>query len=143
MKKLFILLIASQMVLSCSNDDSPEPITIDFAAELPSFYMFTGYESEAKTSPIALPYEESYTFNADGTLTKTRTDVNNTTKVSGVFSVVTVDGFQNINITLENDDITTSCVSSPQENLIVNRNQTVVNRTSPCDGPDFRYTRID
>ncbi len=131
------------MILSCNNDDGPEPITIDFAAELPSFYVFTGYESDAKTSPVELPYEETYTFNADGTMTKTRADANNTTTVGGTFSVVVVDGFQNINITLENDDIATSCVSSPQENLVVNRNQTIVNRTSPCDGPDFRYLRIE
>lgn len=143
MKKILFLFCLSTVLISCTTDDDNVNTDIEnFNSKLPSEYLFTGYESDGKTSPIELPFEESYDFNEDGTLTKTRTSESNTTTVNGTFTIITEDGFQNIRITLENDDITTNCDNTQLENLVILSNTTFVNRTDACDGPNYRYSKI-
>jgi hypothetical protein len=88
-----------------------EPITIDFLHRVAFFYMFTLVHEDHKTNPIAF-MRNLYLQCRWYIVRKLGPMLIIPLRFSGVFSVVTVDpGFQNINITLENDDITTGCVS--------------------------------
>ncbi len=141
-KNIAFLLLTCLTLLSCDSDD--DSISTRFPESFPVTYQFRGYESklESKTSPITLPYREQYVFESNSRVTKTRVqDDGAQTSISGAFIVSEIGSTQLITVELENSSITTGCTGTngTTEQLNVINSSVIINRTDPCDGPNYRY----
>lgn len=92
----------------------------------------------------ALPWQETYVFQADSTFTKTRNKQGEITDARGTFSVRTSASGQYTVLTYQAaSNILGTCTPTQlKEYLVVKPTDTLVNTWEACDGPRLEYQKV-
>ncbi|MCB2377155.1 hypothetical protein LGH70_06150 [Hymenobacter sp. BT635] len=92
----------------------------------------------------ALPWQETYVFQADSTFTKTRNQNGESMNARGTFSVRTSASGQYsiLTYTAASNLLGTCTPTQFKEYLVVKQADTLVNTWEACDGPRLEYKRV-
>ena len=139
MKKLAtVLFVLSSLVCSCSN--SFDPLQVKTGRLASTFAYMTGTEASAEELGI----DERIYFEEGGRFFKIRKRENETNSVEGVWQEMSRNGQTGFLVNYpENSPQVFNCFGNPEEFYFVRNGMLIEGSGTPCDGPEYRYVRLD
>ncbi|WP_022823766.1 hypothetical protein [Hymenobacter norwichensis] len=143
MKNALLLFLSIATLGSCQKDEVVETQTTTYPQTWQLVKSTSGWTNTILTG-AALPWQETYVFQADSTFTKTRIQNGQAVDAHGTFSVRTSTSGQYSILTYNatNSLIGTCTPSQLKEYLFVKPNDTLVNSWEACDGPRLEYEKV-
>ncbi len=144
MKKLYVILLLSIPLFSCSSDsDETTTQQADYSGTW-NLVQMTGNVPNSETTGADMEWQERYTFKADGTFLKTREREEITTIASGTYEFKESANQNMIELTYtEESTIIGSCYSDKKEELYTHTNSILFSTWEYCDGPGLKYMKVN
>lgn len=142
MKKSIIFYALLMLFCACSNDSS-NVITTDFQGKWELFQM-SGRIANSETTGAAMEWQEFYSFNTDGSFTKSRTRNGTKTEISGIYIITKIQEDSLLELTYKADsEIIGSCYGNNKEELYILPNSILSSTWKNCDGPGLEYKQMN
>lgn len=143
MKSLAIIVIFLSIFSSCTNDKEETATTADYHGKW-TLVKMSGSMINSVTTGTAMDWQESYSFNNDGTFTKSRTRNTVKTTVSGTYTTQNNSDLLYLELTYPKDsEIIGSCYGNLKEELYFSVSTTLSNTWRNCDGPGLDYEKVN
>jgi hypothetical protein len=140
MKNLFVLLLGATL-LSCQKEDLVE------SGDHPQTWQLvkmTGSLPVSVRTGAELPWQETYTFQADSTFAKRRQNGDQVTEASGKYTIQKLADGSQVKLTyVTRNSLINSCTPDSKETLILRtEDNTLVSSSEACDGPRLEYREV-
>lgn len=142
MKKSIVFCALLMLFCACSNDSS-NVITTDFQGKWELFQM-SGRIANSETTGAAMEWQEYYSFNTDGSFTKSRTRNGTKTEISGNYIITKIQEESFLELTYKADsEIIGSCYGNNKEELYILPTSILSSTWKNCDGPGLEYKQMN
>lgn len=142
MKRSIIFYALLMVFHSCSNDSS-KAITTDFQGKW-DLYQMSGRLANSETTGAAMEWQEFYSFNTDGSFTKSRTSNGTRKEVSGSYIITKIQEESFLELTYKVDsEIIGSCYGNNKEELYILPTSILSSTWKNCDGPGLEYKQMN
>jgi hypothetical protein len=143
MKSLAIIVVFLTVFSSCTKDSEETKTTADYHGKW-TLVKMSGSMINSVTIGTAMDWQESYSFNNDGTFTKSRTQNTVKTTVSGSYTTQNNSDGLYLELTYSKDsEIIGSCYGNLKEELYFSTSTTLSGTWRNCDGPGLEYQKVD
>ncbi len=140
MKKSIIFCALLVLFCSCSNDNI-KVITTDYQGKW-ELYKMSGRLANSETTGTAMEWQEYYSFNTDGSFTKSRTRNGVETEMSGSYIISKLQEESFLELTYKADGgIIGSCYGNKKEELNILPHSRLSSTWKNCDGPGLEYEK--
>jgi hypothetical protein len=141
--KISIIFYALLLIFcSCSNDSS-NVITTGFQGKW-ELYQMSGRIANSETTGVAMEWQEYYSFNSDGSFTKSRTSNGTKKEISGSYIITKIQEESFLELTYKVDsEIIGSCYGENKEELFILPNSILSSTWKNCDGPGLEYKKTN
>lgn len=103
-----------------------------------------GNTANSETTGVAMEWQENYTFNSDGSFTKSRTMNGVKMELSGNYIFTKTENESFLELTYKTDsDIIRSCYGNNKEELYILPNSILSSTWKNCDGPGLEYKKVN
>jgi len=142
MKRSIVFCAMLMLFCACSNDSS-NVITTDFQGKWELFQM-SGRIPNSETTGAAMEWQEFYSFNTDGSFTKSRNSNGTKKEVSGSYVITKIQEDSLLELTYKADsEIIGSCYGNNKEELYILPNSILSSTWKNCDGPGLEYKQMN
>jgi hypothetical protein len=142
MKKSIICSALFVLFCSCS-DDNIKGITTEYQGKW-ELYKMSGRVANSETTGTAMEWQEYYSFNTDGSFTKSRTSNGVKTEISGSYIISKLQEGSFLELTYKTDsEIIGSCYGNNKEELTILPNSILSSTWKNCDGPGLEYEKTN
>lgn len=139
--KIITLVFGLLCILSSCNKDSEKSIYQEYQGQWVLVKM-SGNTPNSETIDQEMAWQESYTFNSNGTFSKSRDQNGTIRESSGSFSVVTSEERIRLELThASKTDIIGSCLGDQKEILMLESSSVMTSTWNQCDGPGLEYKK--
>jgi len=137
MRNLILIALLICTFYSCKKDDEKYPQKWQLTT-------MSGQLANVFVKGTALPWQEYYLLNADGTFIKSREQNGVLTEVSGKYSFEVLSNDKYLMLTYETtNSIIGNGTSDLKEVLVVQADNTLFSSTAACDGPSLTYEKVE
>ncbi len=128
-------------ILSSCHKDSEKSIYQDYQGQWVLVKM-SGNTPNSETTGQEMGWQESYTFNSNGTFSKSRDQNGTIAESTGSFTVVTSEEGIRLELThASKSDIIGSCLGDQKEVLFLESSSVMTGTWNQCDGPGLEYKK--
>ena len=143
MKSLAIIVIFLAVFSSCTKDKEEPTTTADYHGKW-TLVKMSGSMINSVTTGTAMDWQESYSFNNDGTFTKSRTRNTVKTTVSGTYTTQNNSDVLYLELTYPKEsELIGSCYGNLKEELYFSAPATLSSTWRNCDGPGLDYEKVN
>ena len=142
MRKLLSIALVMCTFFSCARDDD-----FKFRQYPQKWQLVKTTGQVANAAPLtgaAMPWQEDYLLNSDGTFTKSRSQDGAVTEASGSYAFENLSDGNYLILTFNSENaLIGNCTAEPKEVLAVQTNEVLHSTWNACDGPGLEYRRIE
>jgi len=150
MKNVLAFLLVLVTLFSCQKEEMTLSPSQKEEGQLDKLYpqtwqlvKMTGQLPNSVVTGAAMPWQEFYIFQADGTFTKIRRKGNQELEAKGTYSLQTLTNGPCYVLTYEQEnELIGNCIVEPMEYLSLQANNTLISGWWACDGPGLEYNRV-
>ena len=141
MKTLFLILLTTCSILSCTKDESfdneqyPQKWTLT---------KMTGSFINSESTREDMEWQEYYILKSDGTFIKHRERDGIYSDASGTYSIINIDNEKFVDLIHEiESEIIANCYANQTESLWIKSEKKLIGTWNACDGPGLEYKRVE
>lgn len=143
MKQFLVAIALVFFFSSCSKEDEKSTDTTESYIGKWTLIKMSGSLVNSETTGAAMPYQEFYVFNDNGTFTKFRNRNADQTTASGTYIVTNNNDRMILELTYPaSSEIIGSCYGNQKEVLYFSNKDTLSSTWQHCDGPGLDYQKI-
>ena len=143
MKSLALIVVFLSVFSSCTKDKEETTITIDYHGKW-TLVKMSGSIINSVTTETSKDWQEYYSFNNDGTFSKSRTRNTIKTTVSGTYTTQTNSDLLYLELTYPKDsEIIASCYGNLKEELYFSASTSLSSTWRNCDGSGLDYEKVN
>jgi hypothetical protein len=143
MKRLAIIVVFLSVFSSCTKDKEETTTTTDYHGKW-TLVKMSGSMINSVTTGTEMDWQESYSFNNDGTFTKSRTRNTVKTTVSGTYTTQNNSKVLYLELTYPKEsELIGSCYGNLKEELYFSASTTLSSTWRNCDGPGLDYEKVN
>jgi hypothetical protein len=143
MKMQIVYIVIMGLLGSCSSDDSSNNSELVLTGNWKLIEM-TGSVPNSETTGAEMEWQETYTFQSDGSFQKSRTREGVITEASGTFNWIESSDERILELSYNQEStIIGSCYQNNTETMGFQSNTVFSSSWNACDGPGLIYEKVD